>query len=158
MTVTDAETGEPIEGADVSGFCHSPESNTDEGFAFETDADGVTEVILPPREEHAECTATVRADGYEESDDIGPGLENLEDQMVELTPVDGSQDEDDEQEPADGEGDGEVEDEDDQSDTSDDTSSSDGDASEPDDSGVDEVEADAPGKSAGKGKDPDCPE
>lgn len=63
VTVVDAETDEPIEGAEISGLCHLWYSSGDAYVTGTTDANGVAQAqadVAP-----TECNASVEADGYE---------------------------------------------------------------------------------------------
>lgn len=63
IEVVNAETGEPIEGAEVSGVCDLWYSSGDVYITGETDANGVAQAqagVAP-----TDCDASVEADGYE---------------------------------------------------------------------------------------------
>ena len=102
VTVLDADTGEPISGAVVTGTCFFTTGEDgegtvgDEGEIRETNEDGVAHLTLPPQGAdggYTSCSYEVMAEGYE-GVDRSLDLETLEDQTVELTPTeDGGGDE-----------------------------------------------------------------
>lgn len=83
VTVVDAETGEPIEGAEISGVCDWYYSSGDAHVTGETDADGVAtaHAELSP----TDCDATVSAEGYA-SESVSLAVPDDDGLTVELEP------------------------------------------------------------------------
>lgn len=87
VEVTDAETGEPIEGAEISGVCHLNYSTGEVPITGTTGEDGVAQAhadVTP-----AQCTGVrISADGYEDGHvDINVPVEQPV--TVELAPAEG---------------------------------------------------------------------
>ncbi|WP_336345029.1 carboxypeptidase regulatory-like domain-containing protein [Halalkalicoccus ordinarius] len=83
VNVVDAETGEPIEGAEISGVCDWYYSSGDAYVTGETDADGIAtaHAELAP----TDCDATVSAEGYE-SESVALSVPDDDGVTVELEP------------------------------------------------------------------------
>ncbi|WP_336365225.1 hypothetical protein [Halalkalicoccus salilacus] len=95
VTVLDAETGDPIQGALVRGRCNFEGSTGEEDQSQETNEEGVATLLIPPSEGYTGCDFNINADGYE-SDSLRIGYDGVdsdmdmddpEDVTVELTPT-----------------------------------------------------------------------
>lgn len=89
IEVVDAETGDGIDGAEISGLCHLWYSGGDEYITGTTGSDGVADA--QPGVSPTICETTIRADGYED-EHLRISVPEDDGLVVELQPVDEASD------------------------------------------------------------------